>query len=86
MDATCERCGAIYGISCWPFCPHGRVQPRPAFEPYFDVGLGRYVTGWGDVRQGMREHHLDFRDHPTRGDLSARRDRIEEGKRRDAAR
>ncbi len=79
---TCDACGVEYGIGCSPFCKdrHGRVIPGGAFEPRFDVGLGEYVTGWGDIHKRMREKHLDYRDHPSPGDLSARRDRIEQQK------
>lgn len=61
----CEACGQIVRVGEWPYCPHGRVVPRKGFEPYFDIGLGREVTGWGDVRQAMREEKLDFRDPPS---------------------
>lgn len=63
---TCSDCGEAYDIGDWPFCPHGRVAPTKGFEPRFDIGLGREVTGWGDIRKAMREQRLDFRDHPTR--------------------
>jgi hypothetical protein len=63
---TCPDCGAVIEIGDWPFCPHGKANPAKGFEPYFDIGLGREVTGWGDVRQSMREQHLDFRDHPNK--------------------
>ncbi len=68
MAETCERCGATIEIGDWPFCKggHGKANPAKGFEPYFDIGLGREVTGWGDVRQSMREQHLDFRDHPNK--------------------
>lgn len=81
---ACEKCGAVYGIGDSPFCRdgHARVQPRQAFEPYFDVGLGRYVTGWGDIRQEMRRKKLDFRDHPSNGDIAARIDREREKQRK----
>ena len=64
----CEKCGVEYDVGDWPFCKggHGRVLPSKGFEPHFDIGLGRYVNGWGDVRQAMREEKLDFRDHPSR--------------------
>lgn len=79
---VCE-CGITYGIGDSPWCKdkHAPVQPRGGFEPRFDIALGEYVTGWGDVKQHMRRKHLDYREHPSAGDLSARRDRIEEGKR-----
>lgn len=80
---TCDKCSEEYGVGDSPWCRDGHepVQPRGGFEPRFDIGLGEYVTGWGDVKQHMRRKHLDYREHPSQGDLSARRDRIEEGKR-----
>lgn len=78
---TCESCGNPIEVGDWPFCPHGKVQPRGGFEPRFLDGLGEHVTGWGDVRKHMRAKKLDFRDHPSKGWLSARRDRIEQQKR-----
>ncbi len=43
----CDRCGAVVVIGEWPFCPHGKAAPSKGFEPRFDPGLGREVTGWG---------------------------------------
>lgn len=79
----CESCGVEYGVGCSPWCRdgHARVTPRGGFEPRFDIGLGREVTGWGDVKQEMRRKKLDYREHPSNGDLSARKDRIEQQKR-----
>jgi hypothetical protein len=82
----CGRCGVEYGVGDSPVCKdsHGRVLNGygDGFLPHFDIGLGREVTGWGDVRQAMRDEHLDFRDHPNPGDTSARMDRIAEKQRR----
>lgn len=74
---TCEACGAVYGVGQSPFCRdgHAAVAPAKGFEPYFDLGLGKEVTGWGDIRQEMRRKHMDFRDHPSKGAISARVDR-----------
>lgn len=74
----CPLCGLVVHVGRWPFCPHGEVQPRGGFEPRFDVGLGQYVTGWGDIKQHMRRNKLDFRDHPSKGTLEERRDRLRE--------
>ena len=63
---TCPVCLREYVVGQWYRCPHDFVHPAKGFEPYFDVGLGREVTGWGDIRQSMREQHLDFRDHPNK--------------------
>lgn len=72
---TCPDCGTEYGVGQWYRCPHDSVLPSKGFEPYFDIGLGREVTGWGDVRQSMREQKLDFRDHPTQAQKNAFQDR-----------
>ena len=84
---TCETCGKAYGIGCSPYCKdgHERVMPSKGFAPYFDIGLGREVTGWGDVRQTMRRGHLDFRDHPSKAKLEERRERTEQQKKGRAA-
>lgn len=85
---VCDKCGATVGIGQSPWCRdgHGRVLPAKGFDSFFDIGLGREVSGWGDIHQAMREANLDFRDHPSPGDLSARRDKCEtEKKARSAA-
>ncbi len=51
------------------------------FEPYFDYGLGHTITGVGHRKQLMRGEHLDYRDHPSKGDQSARLDRVHAAKR-----
>jgi hypothetical protein len=61
--------------------PHGKAPPSKGYEARFDVGLGREVTGWGDVRKAMREDRLDFREHPSKGEMSARQDRANERRR-----
>jgi len=76
QEYRCDTCHETVAIGDWPFCPHGKARPSKGFEPYFDIGLGREVTGWGDIRQTMRREHLDFRDHPRPGDASARLDRV----------
>lgn len=75
-DEPCPHCGVVYQIGDWPFCPHGRVQARGGFEPRFDYGIGKEVTGWGDIKQAMREQKLDFRDHPSTEQRERRRERI----------
>lgn len=71
---TCQTCGERLIVVLKP-------RKMKGFEPHFDIGIGRDVTGWGDVKKAMRENTLDFRDHPSAGDLSARKDRIEQQKR-----
>jgi hypothetical protein len=66
---TCDDCQKEMQIGDWPYCPHGRAQEAHGFEPYFDVALGQYVTGVGDIKKAMRPHweqdqyiQLDHRD------------------------
>jgi hypothetical protein len=87
MDLTetlCERCGLPIAIGQWPCIstirPHGTSVQTTPFAEYFDFALGRSVTSLGDRWQGMKAEKLTYRDKVSRGDLSARRDRIEEGK------
>lgn len=71
----CEECGgAVEQVF-----KHS-VQATP-FVPYFDEGLGIQVNSFADRWTGMRRAGLQYRDLPSKGDLSARRDRIEERKR-----
>lgn len=73
---TCEQCGAALAVGDWPWCPHGRPHTGKGFEPRFDYGLGQEVRGWGDIHKAMREHKLDFRDHPSKAQLADRREKI----------
>lgn len=81
MSELCTVCGLPIEIGQFPCVytprPHAKALPSKGYEARFDDGLGCEVTGWGDVHQKMREHHLDYREHPSKGELSARRDRIE---------
>jgi len=85
VTAVCTVCGEPLAIGDFPCIrtprPHAKALPSKGYEPRFDIGLGEYVTGWGDIRQHMRRNRLDFRDKMSRGQLSARRDRIEQQKR-----
>lgn len=80
-DVTCAKCGGVIEIGDWPFCPHGKSVQTHAFEAYFDYGLGCEVTSLSQRLSLMRERKLTYRDHMSKGDLSARRDRIEQEKR-----
>ena len=55
--------------------------PSKGFEPYFDIGLGAYVTGIGDRKKIMRQESLDYRDHISKGDQSARLDKAFQSRR-----
>ena len=51
----CESCGGTIEIGSWPWCPdHSRPSPSKGFEPFFDIGLGEYVTGIGDINKACR--------------------------------
>jgi hypothetical protein len=78
----CETCRRLVGVGQFPFCPHEAVGAGfgDGFEPFFDVGLGTYVSGWGDIRQSMREQKLDFRDHPSAEKREYREHRIHGGR------
>lgn len=84
MSEPCAVCGLPLEIGQWPCIttprPHDRSVQLQPFVPYFDYGLGEYVTSLGDRWAAMKRHGLDYKDHPTKGDLSARRDRIEQQK------
>jgi len=87
-DVTCPNCGLYERVKPMADrrdpCDHCGEEvdllvtsstPSKGYEPHFDVGLGHYVTGIGHRRQLMRQEHLDYRDHPSKGDQSARLDR-----------
>jgi len=77
---TCEKCGAEITIGAWPWCPHGKPAPQYVFQPYFDIGLGREITSYADRWKAMRELNVQYRDLPSKGDLSARADRAHEAR------
>ena len=55
----CPDCGVTQHIGDDYRCPHGPVTTHKGFEPYFDVGLGRQVTGYGDINKECRPHWKD---------------------------
>jgi len=59
------------------------VQGTP-FIPYFDIGLGQQIDSLPERKKAMRNAHMDYRDHPSAGELSARRDRAHEARREQA--
>lgn len=84
---VCEMCCRRFGVGQSPRCldGHDYVSGYHPFTPYFDVGLGREVTSLADRWQGMKAQppdeftegrpKLEYRDHPTKGELAARKDR-----------
>lgn len=81
VDGKCSKCGHVWEAGDWPMCPHGHSVQTSAFRSYFDDGIGEEITSLGQRHQAMREHHLSYREHPPKGQLSARRDQIEQQKR-----
>lgn len=52
-----------------------RPTPRyMVFQPYFDEGLGEFITGRDHRRRVMKTLGMDFKDHMSKGDQSARKD------------
>ena len=99
-DVTCtscqrewERASTIaerYSVSGCCSAPV-TIYNRPAnsynpFKHYFDIGLGAEVTSLAQRRRLMKEAGFDFRDHPSVGEESARRDKRNEGRREKARR
>ena len=74
----CDKCGAELEVGSWPFCGdrknvHGKPSPSKGFLAYFDDGLGKSVTGWGDINKECRPRweggkliHLQPRDKPEK--------------------
>lgn len=65
----CEDCGGAVE----QLFKHS-VQATP-FVPYFDLGLGVQVDSLAQRWKHMRNLKMDYRDKPSKGDLSARTDR-----------
>ncbi len=74
----CEVCGAAVEQEL----KHS-VQST-VFVPYFDIGLGQQIDSLPERKKAMRNAHMDYRDHPSAGEVSARRDRIHEAQREQA--
>lgn len=71
----CDDCGAPVDILITS------STSSKGFESYWDDGLGAEVTGIGHRHQLMRQEGAEYRDHPSPGEASARRDRKEQNKR-----
>ena len=85
--AKCSKCGVEYGVGDSPWCRdrHARVTPTNAFHAGFDWGLGAEVYSLGERKALMRKHGLDYRDHPSPGEMSVKFDKINEKHRRSPA-
>lgn len=92
----CAACGEILTVGQSPYCRdgHARVGGYVPFTPYFDFALGvqvtslaerwRHMRGTIDPESGRRVGQLDYRDKMSKGDLSARLDRVAQQKREQA--
>src|SRR2546423_13000851 len=85
-DVTrCQVCHLPIAVGDWPCISRVRrhapaLRNVPPFVAYFDIGLGRDITSFADRWRAMRELNVVDRPKLRAGDLSARRDKIEEGK------
>ena len=70
---VCDDCGESYGISEWPYCPHGLPSYRvDAYsEPVFDISLGETVSSNRDRERIARRLNLVEKNPPA--DTPARR-------------
>lgn len=82
----CAKCQKPWTAPMSPLCRdnHESTLPYYVFTPYFDYGLWREITSYADRWRAMRQTGLQYRDLPSKGELSARRDRIEQSKREQA--
>jgi putative FmdB family regulatory protein len=74
-DQKCSQCGEQLDRI---MKPQRHFKP---FNPYFDMGLGVEVTSPGQRKAEMRKNGFDFKDHPSKGQTSARMDKIADKKR-----
>jgi putative FmdB family regulatory protein len=80
-DRHKQVCAACSGPLTLIYKPQVKYVP---FNGYFDTGLGVEVTGRMQRQKIMGKLSADFRDPPSRGDTSARLDRIAEQRRSQA--
>jgi hypothetical protein len=60
-----------------PYCKDGHAAPTTyhPFIPYFDFALGVEVTSLAERHKHMRNAHVDYRDKPSKAQLSERAER-----------
>ena len=87
---TCADCGVTFGVGCSPFCRDGHqpvrgsaayVEFSAVFQNYYDLGLDVDITGRQHRQRVMRDLKVDYRDPPSKGDRSARIDKMMEKRR-----
>lgn len=72
---VCDDCGKPYGISEWPYCPHGTptFQVDAYSSEIFDIGLGTTVSSSHDRAAKARRMGL-FEKKPPDDTPTRRRD------------
>ncbi len=72
IHPPCERCGFPVHIGSTVQCPHEKAVSTKGFEPHFDIGLGKYLTGEGDRNAALRpQWNKDYVTHLQPRDLPA---------------
>ena len=74
-EQDCDHCGRRLEKVLRP------QRSYKPWEPYFDEGLGVHVTGKQHRARVMRDLGMEFKDHMSKGDLSARKDKVYEQRR-----
>jgi hypothetical protein len=80
--AVCASCGTAYRHPQSNLCRDGHeaVGGYHPFTPYFDIGLGKEISSLAERKTEMRRAHFDYRDHPSPGELTARKDKLQEAR------
>jgi hypothetical protein len=75
--AVCVKCGTSYTAPMSPYCKDGHAAPLTyhPFIPYFDFALGVQVNSLAERKRHMRNAHVDYRDKPSKSQLSERAER-----------
>jgi putative FmdB family regulatory protein len=78
VDRKNQKCPKCSTILLQVYRPTPRYKP---FNPYFDIGLGVEINSLAHRKRVMKQQAMDYRDHPSKGDTSARLDKIADRKR-----
>lgn len=74
----CETCGGAVEQQ------YKHSVQSTVFVPYFDYGLGVQVNSLAERWTHMRRNGLQYRDLPSKGELSARADKAAERRKEEA--
>lgn len=77
-DRSTQKCPKCATILTQVHRPTPRYRP---FNAYFDIGLGQEITSLAHRKRVMKAQAMDYRDHPSPGDSSARLDKIADSRR-----